>query len=699
MRIIIKKARSHCPLQESKKQAKQWFKQKKAAPEQIKAFFKYLDDEMVGHLGTGKDDVQKYIGWLVTKYGFIKDTGHIALDNDKMYEDSKGAIWNLSSALKSLHDYATYIERNIIKGKDADVGRKSFKEIVALNKPASEVVSRSQERELAKKGASIVFDDDNFFAVRPDTEEASCLFGRNTRWCISATKGRNYFDQYTGEGKVFYFLRNENLPEDHKLKKIAFVYDQDSVDTGDAYEVYDAEDTQIDMDEALDGIKDNIFGENIADIIAGDLKIQEEDKPLFKKYGISDDALTDMDELGDEVNEIAYEKWGDIRNEMLAHLEENQPGAAMEEQMEKIQEAFDQKAKHFHVNWDETGDGGYYFRGGVYFDFDELDWAMSNAEDDIKRIVEGVLDDNYIYPEYIEVEETNDGYRVIGDINPDYDEPQDPSGFETYAERVLEYDAKYEDMVEEMKGLFLSNGLLESETFDYLSALKDDLEGRLQNFGADFRANAVDIGRSVQFDLAKDLDYAVRHRQEKGEWKVQGRTVPSDELNRWLKSYLETSNAGGFRNVFELIFEDAIREHIKPEMQQMFLPGFEKEKEAKGSLHKQLDTILKNFFTVGLPKYNHFKKLYSFPVNLEIPYSVGGEKLDQKYGVEFAKLLIKVAEILDEIYPLAYKTIKRWVAGKFEEAVKRTDKDLKFKQGGTNVSESKKRFKIRILKS
>ena len=76
MRIIIKKARSHCPLRESN-----------------------------------------------------KDTGHIALDNDKMYEDSKGAIWNLSSALKSLHDYATYIKRNIIKGKDADVGRKSFKEI------------------------------------------------------------------------------------------------------------------------------------------------------------------------------------------------------------------------------------------------------------------------------------------------------------------------------------------------------------------------------------------------------------------------------------------------------------------------------------------------------------------------------------------------------------------------------------------
>ena len=710
MKLLFENFRKYAELQdlvsESKKQAKQWMKQKKVAPDQIKAFFKYLDEEMVAYLGTGKDDVQKYIGWLVTKYGVIKDTGHIALDNDKMYADTDGAIWNLSSALNALHDYESYIRRNIIKGKDADFGRKTFKEIVDLNKPASEVVSRSQEKEMAKAGASIVLEDDDFFIVRPDTAEASCLFGRQTRWCISATKGQNYFDQYTSEGKVFYFLRNENLPEYHKLKKMAFVYDQDSIDTGDPYEIYDAEDTQIDMDEVRDGIKENIFGEKLFSIMEGDLKATMDDIRRYVDLGMKDfEDLTDenigdfieMDEeLREQSDEITYEKWGDIRNEMLAHLEENQPGEILEEQMQKIQEAFEQKAKYFHVHHDDSGEGHWYFSGGTSFDFEDFEWSMDNAEDDIKKIIESVLDDNYIYPEYIEVEESGDGYRAMADISVDHDEPAGPEGFQSYTERLLGYDEKYEGMVEEMKEMFLQNGLLQSETFDYLSTLKDTLDEKIRNFSVDFVAGAVELSRSLQIDYALEVERLWNYKDQKGIWKREGNVAPAAEMSRALRYFLHGDR--GLQNVFEIIFEDEIKKHIKPELQQMFLPGFEKEEEEQGDLKKQLDTILKNFLHVAAPRYIIHKNLFAIPITFRIPYSVSGEKLEQKYGVQFAKLLVKVAEILDAIYPAAFKKIKELVDKKFKEAEKRVDQSEADRRPQP-VTENKKRIKIRILKS
>tara|TARA_Y100000592_G_scaffold46384_1_gene73634 strand:+ start:15496 stop:17763 length:2268 start_codon:yes stop_codon:yes gene_type:complete len=56
---------------------------------------------------------------------------------------------------------------------------------------------------------SIVYEDDQYFVVRPFNVQASCYFGQKTNWCITKY-GNGYFDQYTKqEGKIFYFLRDD----------------------------------------------------------------------------------------------------------------------------------------------------------------------------------------------------------------------------------------------------------------------------------------------------------------------------------------------------------------------------------------------------------------------------------------------------------------------------------------------------------
>ena len=60
-------------------------------------------------------------------------------------------------------------------------------------------------------------------AVRPYTEDSACYYGRNTKWCISATQTRNYFDQYNADRKGFVMVRFNNIVEDDPLRRLAMV--------------------------------------------------------------------------------------------------------------------------------------------------------------------------------------------------------------------------------------------------------------------------------------------------------------------------------------------------------------------------------------------------------------------------------------------------------------------------------------------
>jgi len=69
--------------------------------------------------------------------------------------------------------------------------------------------------------ATIVYEDDRYFVVRPDTMESSCYFGKKTRWCI-AQPPNSYFDEYTDSGqKTFYFIKDEGMRDDDVFRKMA----------------------------------------------------------------------------------------------------------------------------------------------------------------------------------------------------------------------------------------------------------------------------------------------------------------------------------------------------------------------------------------------------------------------------------------------------------------------------------------------
>ena len=148
----------------------------------------------------------------------------------------------LTELIQSFH-------KNIQRLKQKDINQyKSLDDVeAAIEKlgPSSKQ-KREKSKEVAQEGSSIVYESDKYLVVRPDTEEASCYYGRNTKWCISATASANYFEDYMSRGKVFYMIRDNSASDKDPNKKLALVYDtwESSVfDRPD--EVFDATDTSF----------------------------------------------------------------------------------------------------------------------------------------------------------------------------------------------------------------------------------------------------------------------------------------------------------------------------------------------------------------------------------------------------------------------------------------------------------------------
>ena len=395
---------------------------------------------------------------------------------------------------------------------------------------ASAAAKRKKEKETAMEGSEIVYENDDFFAVRPYTSDASCFYGRATRWCISATKTQNYFDQYSADGKGFVMVRMEHLADDNNEKKIALVYDRD----GQLEEIFNAPDDSIDED-----IWENAVAVNIIEGIFEGSKYagkgqmiyneiwethtrsgwdEEKKVPgiwkaiakgIIDKYSDGDLSEPDFDD-GDELAEFIHDRLQGIGKEIeyqgQNNIEENPPGpdpAAFQ----NILDEFEQNSKHIYINLEDY-DESVYFSGGLTFEFDEIDemdwvgdpdfgWNGDEAEK-VTDIAREVMDDNYIYPDEIEVD-WSEGYRRNPDtgayertgdhhlsirvsLHPDYNEPQTPDGFKEFADRLLGYDENYEAAKDAILEEFYKKGLLKSEALANAQQIQVELENDLKHF-------------------------------------------------------------------------------------------------------------------------------------------------------------------------------------------------------------------------
>ena len=258
-----------------------------------------------------------------------------------------GVVKNIADMIPKYHNIMNFIRDGDAKFKDINAisDYSSFYDVIkrATDRKAKKEADKAREEQTKKtavEGTEFVLDTPYHKVVRPLTREGSCYFGRQTRWCISAERSRNYFDQYTSEGKAFLFLLAKRKDVGDEYKKIAVVMNED----GDFEEFFDAPDDSMTQRDFIDAIRHTMLGKDLS----GEIVSYEEDEPYDAKkilqgvemldLGIYIDDPDDLATAVQVVNETVEEYIEELQGAGKQSVEDTPAGTPFEKFEEKLEE-------------------------------------------------------------------------------------------------------------------------------------------------------------------------------------------------------------------------------------------------------------------------------------------------------------------------------------------------------------------------
>jgi hypothetical protein len=96
-----------------------------------------------------------------------------------------------------------------------------------MNTIDSKKSQREIEREI-KTQADKIYEDADVLVVRPKSHAASCYYGANTKWCTTQSGHSAYFDKYSRDGNLYYFLNKKTNDKmalyRHESERLTEVY-------------------------------------------------------------------------------------------------------------------------------------------------------------------------------------------------------------------------------------------------------------------------------------------------------------------------------------------------------------------------------------------------------------------------------------------------------------------------------------------
>ena len=270
---------------------------------------------------------------------------------------------------------------------------------------------------------------------RPMSHEACIKLGKTKGYCISQPD-TEYYQQYTGEGKMFYFVDSLTLPKPPEPSGLTIVLQYETGRgrwAGDPeYEMaWDNENNQWNYEELLRGLGQSMLGWEASEAMLSveaeetyDLPEEEVRNLVTKLEELTGQPGPDPDENAEKIIMSLYKDF--ISNvvepytqEMFANVEEHardNPAGPKLEDYEELLNQYD--FAHMHVSLDdpsETGasDMAWHYNFGV--DVEEivlkntqrLKWKIAKddleaREDELFEIVRDALHDNNVYPEELE---------------------------------------------------------------------------------------------------------------------------------------------------------------------------------------------------------------------------------------------------------------------------------------------------------
>jgi len=149
----------------------------------------------------------------------LKDFNHKYTDFVLKHTDGDGELdtdelENLVGLIKDFDKYSSQFPK------------KDINQYVSLNELEKVILyirSKNKEKELEGQARKI-YEKGDFVVIQPKTEEASCKYGSNTKWCVTS-KGSGHFGRYTAGRQSLYFIINKAKSTNKNYSKVAIHFD------------------------------------------------------------------------------------------------------------------------------------------------------------------------------------------------------------------------------------------------------------------------------------------------------------------------------------------------------------------------------------------------------------------------------------------------------------------------------------------
>ena len=198
---------------------------------------------------------EEYMNYL-EKYGIKNSVFGVVPDKHKLV-----VLWNLRNLgelgldLKMLLEFDEMMENNLISETDISTYDNFTKIQEQLNIAYTKKILK-EERGLV----DIVFENDEWLAVRPLTFEASKKYGAGTKWCTTSEDNPHHFYRYSQSGVLIYLYNKLN----NRKFGIHFNMEEEKSRSQVAIQIYNEVDDRIDSSDAriqfevMDQLKKNI---------------------------------------------------------------------------------------------------------------------------------------------------------------------------------------------------------------------------------------------------------------------------------------------------------------------------------------------------------------------------------------------------------------------------------------------------------
>lgn len=168
---------------------------------------------------------EKYIDWVdenvlndILKNPFLEKTNHKYSDfvvKSVIADQSPSDVDKIIDMLQLFDKYHSQISKKDIN---------QYFNVAELQDTIEPFIKKEKEKELESQ-VDKVYEDNKFLVVKPKTEESTCKYGANTRWCVTQ-RGKGYFERYTQGLQGLYFIIDKENSTNENFSKIAIHYDE-----------------------------------------------------------------------------------------------------------------------------------------------------------------------------------------------------------------------------------------------------------------------------------------------------------------------------------------------------------------------------------------------------------------------------------------------------------------------------------------